>query len=101
MDIFTPPEVKEYKVVYIDPRDPFYMYSMMYDSEIDSLFGIQDVPEGKEFLIMKLNKYDTNGYKWEVLPYGYYRKYQTAMWMYERKFVLLLFIFIVYLILKK
>ena len=100
MQTRTPPPVKEFKVAYINPRQPLKMYSKMYDTEIDALFGIQEVPEGMEFLIMKLNQYDINGYEWEILPYGYYRKYETAMWMYERKFVLLLFAVILYLILK-
>tara|TARA_R110002020_G_scaffold383606_1_gene594285 strand:- start:283 stop:594 length:312 start_codon:yes stop_codon:yes gene_type:complete len=95
------PEVQNFKIVYIDSRNPLQMYSLMYETEIDALFGIQDVPDGMEFLILKLQNYTGTGYEWEILPYGYYRKYQTAIWIYERKFVLLLFILILYLILKK
>ena len=97
----TNAEVKEFKIVYIDARNPLFMNSLMYDSENEALFGIQDVPDGMEFLILKLKNYSSTGYDWEILPYGYYRKYQAAIWIYERKFVLLLFILIMYLILKK
>tara|TARA_R110002051_G_scaffold293915_1_gene359038 strand:- start:1028 stop:1339 length:312 start_codon:yes stop_codon:yes gene_type:complete len=97
----TQPVVKDFKIVYIDSRNPLQMYSLMYDSENEALFGIQDVPDDMEFMIFKLKNYNQTGYHWEILPYGYYRKYQTAIWIYERKFVLLLFILILYLILKK
>lgn len=97
----TYPEIKDFKVVYIDPRNPLYIYSTMYDNENDALFGIQNIPDGMEFLIMELKDYNENGFEWEILPYGYYKKYQTALWIYERKFLLLLFLLIIYLITKK
>ena len=97
----TNPEVKDFKLVYIDPRNPLYIHSTMYDTENDALFGIPSVPDGMEFLIMELQNYNQNGFEWKILPYGYYQKYQTALWIYERKFLLLLFILIIYLITKK
>ena len=104
-------KVKKYKITYLDPRNPSVVYSKMYESENDALFGIQDVPDGMDFLILKLKNYKENEqssfldysykYTWEILPYGYHNKFKTAIWIYERKFLLLLFLLIIYLITKK
>ena len=51
-------------------RNPLHVYSLMYETEIDALFGIQDVPKDMEFMIFELKNYTKTGYHWKILPYG-------------------------------
>ena len=95
-----PTGVKQYKLTWVDPLDPVYLYSKMFDSQIDATYYIQELDRKFDYMMFEFVEYGVNGYKWELMPYGSYQSYKYGMIISEYLLAILLAIIVIYLILK-
>lgn len=100
--IYMPDGVKQYKLTWLDPLDPNYMYSKMFDSQVDAVYYIQTLDAKFDYMMFEFVSWDeANGYTWELLPYGSYKSYKYGMWISEYIVGILLIGVIIYYIFKK
>jgi len=95
-----PEGVKRYKLTWVDPLDPNYLYSKMFDGQVDATYFIQTLDNKFDYMMFEFGGYGANGYVWELLPYGAYKSYTYGMIISEYILAILLAIIVIYLILK-
>ena len=95
-----PEGVKEYNLSWVDPLDPNYLYSKMFDGQVDAVYFIQTLDKKFDYMLFKFVSLGERGYTWELLPYGAYKSYTYGMIISEYIIAILLGIIIIYLIIK-
>ena len=94
--------VKQYKLTWLDPLDPNYLYSKFFDSQVDMVYYIQTLDKKMDYMAFEFYNYtELNGYVWKLMPYGSYKSYQYGMWISEYIVGILLLIVLIYFILKR
>ena len=101
MSIPAPYIVHKFKLVHFDKYNPKQIYSSMYISENEALFGIKDVPKGNDYLIFKLIFNKKGNYNWEALPYGKYQSFIIWNWIIARGLIIGLILLTLYITFKK
>jgi len=98
--VFMPDCVEQYKLTWVDPLNPRYVYSKFFNSQIDMTYYIQSLDKKFDYMVFEFNSYGENGYTWELLPYGSWKSYYYGMIVSEYILAIILGIIILYLILK-
>ena len=92
--------VEQYKLTWLDPLDPNYIYSKFFASQVDMVYYIQDLDAKYDYMAWEFNAYGVHGYTWELMPYGSYKSYKYGMIISEYIVAILISILILYFILK-
>lgn len=90
-----------FKIVHFNKYSPEIVHTLFYDSENQALFGIQDVPSDNEYIIFKQTINENNSYTWELLPYGYDKKYKINMFIISRIWIITIILLVIYFLTKK
>ncbi len=64
------------KLVFVDPKNPKMLRSVMYPSKKTAISAAQGRKD-KRWLLMELIEGKNNKYKWEVLPFGMHKEYMV------------------------
>lgn len=94
--------VEQYKLTWLDPLDPNYIYSKFFESQVDMVYYIQTLDAKMDYMAWEFNNYtELNGYTWKLMPYGSYKSYKYGMIISEYIVGIILVATIIYFILKK
>ena len=98
--------VKDYKLTWLNPLEPYKLNSKFFDSEVDAVLWL-NLEQNKYirkqgYMILQMKEYNDGQYTWKVLPYGDYKGYKYGMLVdYYKWEILIIFAIIGYYLYQK